>query len=239
MNGEKNRVIIALDMDDDRKVMELVDKLDPSLCRLKIGKELFTLYGPELVRQVQDRGFDVFLDLKFHDIPNTVNKAVKAACELKVWMLTVHACGGAEMLKAARDAVNASEHKTLLVAVTVLTSMAEEDLHSLGIQRSMDEQVLRLASLAQGAGMDGVVCSAQETEALRKLLRDDFVLVTPGIRPAGDLAQDQKRVVTPGEAVRNGSSYLVIGRPITQAQKPVQKLSAINAEISGELDSVC
>jgi orotidine-5'-phosphate decarboxylase len=239
MNGEKNRVIIALDMDDDRKVLELVDQLDPSQCRLKIGKELFTLYGPELVRQVQARGFEVFLDLKFHDIPTTVNKAVRAACELKVWMLTVHASGGADMLKAARAAVDASDHKTLLVAVTVLTSMAEEDLQSLGIQRSMDEQVLRLASLAQGAGMDGVVCSAQETEDLRKLLRDDFVLVTPGIRPAGDLAQDQKRVVTPAQAIKNGSSYLVIGRPITQAQRPVQKLSAINAEISGELDGVC
>ena len=239
MNGEKNRVIIALDMDDDRKVLELLDQLDPSQCRLKIGKELFTFYGPELVRQVQARGFEVFLDLKFHDIPTTVNKAVRAACELKVWMLTVHASGGADMLKAARAAVDASDHKTLLVAVTVLTSMAEEDLQSLGIQRSMDEQVLRLASLAQGAGMDGVVCSAQETEDLRKLLRDDFVLVTPGIRPAGDLAQDQKRVVTPALAIKNGSSYLVIGRPITQAQRPVQKLSAINAEISGELDGVC
>lgn len=234
-----NRVIIALDMDDNNKVIELVDKLDPSQCRLKIGKELFTLYGPDLVRHVQDRGFDVFLDLKFHDIPTTVNKAVRAACALKVWMLTVHASGGPDMLRAARAAVADSNHKPLLVAVTILTSMAQEDLFAMGVQRSLKEQVLRLAALAQECEMDGVVCSAEEAEALRKLLREDFLLVTPGIRPAGDLTQDQKRVVTPAQAIKNGSSYLVIGRPITQAQRPVQRLSAINAEISGELPGVC
>jgi len=239
MNAENNRVIVALDMDDDSKVMQLVEQLDPSQCRLKIGKELFTLYGPDLVRKVQDKGFEVFLDLKFHDIPNTVNKAVRAACALKVWMLTVHASGGAEMLKAARAAVAESDHKTLLVAVTVLTSMGEEDLQGLGIDRPVKEQVLRLASLAQECDMDGVVCSAQEAEELRKLLRKDFVLVTPGIRPSGDLAQDQKRVVTPAQAIKNGSSYLVIGRPITQAQRPVQRLAAINAEISGSTSGMC
>jgi len=239
MNAENNRVIVALDMDDDSKVMQLVDQLDPTQCRLKIGKELFTLYGPDLVRKVQDKGFEVFLDLKFHDIPNTVNKAVRAACALKVWMLTVHASGGAEMLKAARTAVAESDHKTLLVAVTVLTSMGEEDLQGLGIDRPVKEQVLRLASLAQECDMDGVVCSAQEAEELRKLLRKDFVLVTPGIRPSGDLAQDQKRVVTPAQAIKNGSSYLVIGRPITQAQRPVQRLAAINAEISGSTSGMC
>ncbi len=239
MIQDNNRVIIALDMDDERRVMQLVDQLDPLQCRLKIGKELFTLYGPELVRHVQAKGFDVFLDLKFHDIPNTVNKAVRAACALKVWMLTVHACGGAQMLKAARSAVEGSDHKPILVAVTVLTSMSQDDLLALGVQRPLQEQVLRLASLAQECAMDGVVCSAQETESLRKLLREDFVLVTPGIRPAGDLAQDQKRVVTPGLAIRNGSNYLVIGRPITQAQRPVQKLAEINTEISGELAGLC
>jgi orotidine-5'-phosphate decarboxylase len=239
MIQDNNRVIVALDMDDERRVVQLVDQLDPRQCRVKIGKELFTLHGPDLVRHIQAKGFDVFLDLKFHDIPNTVNKAVRAACALKVWMLTVHACGGAQMLKAARSAVEGSDHKPILVAVTVLTSMSQDDLLALGVQRPLQEQVLRLASLAQECAMDGVVCSAQETESLRKLLREDFVLVTPGIRPAGDLAQDQKRVVTPGLAIRNGSNYLVIGRPITQAQRPVQKLAEINAEISGELAGLC
>lgn len=239
MIQDNNRVIIALDMDDERQVMQLVKQLDPNVCRLKIGKEMFTLFGPDLVRQVQEQGFDVFLDLKFHDIPNTVNKAVRAACALKVWMLTVHASGGAEMLRAARSAVADSDHKPWLVAVTVLTSMAQDDLAALGVQRSLQEQVMRLASLAQECQMDGVVCSAEEVESLRKLLSEDFLLVTPGIRPAGDPAQDQKRVVTPGQAIKSGSSYLVIGRPITQAQRPLVKLSAINAEISGELPGVC
>lgn len=239
MIQDNNRVIIALDMDDERQVMQLVKQLDPNVCRLKIGKEMFTLFGPDLVRQVQELGFDVFLDLKFHDIPNTVNKAVRAACALKVWMLTVHASGGAEMLRAARSAVADSDHKPWLVAVTVLTSMAQDDLEALGVQRSLQEQVMRLASLAQECQMDGVVCSAEEVESLRKLLSEDFLLVTPGIRPAGDPAQDQKRVVTPGQAIKSGSSYLVIGRPITQAQRPLVKLSAINAEISGELPGVC
>lgn len=236
---DTKRIIVALDMDDQSKVMTLIDQLDPAHCRVKIGKELFTLYGPDLVRQVQARGFDVFLDLKFHDIPHTVYKAVRAACALNVWMLTIHASGGADMMRAARTAVTESAHKPLLVAVTVLTSMADEDLTAQGIHRSTQEQVLRLASLAQGCNMDGVVCSAAETTGLRKLLSDDFVLVTPGIRPAGDAAQDQKRIVTPSQAVLSGSSYLVIGRPITQARHPIEKLQQISAEISGAAPGLC
>lgn len=239
LNADSKRIIVALDMDDRQQVMQLVEQLDPQQCRLKIGKELFTLYGPDLVRQVQDKGFEVFLDLKFHDIPNTVYKAVRAACELKVWMLTIHASGGADMMRAASRAVAESEHKPLLVAVTVLTSMGDLDLAIQGIQRSTEEQVLRLASLAQGCGVAGVVCSAAETVELRKLLSENFLLVTPGIRPAGDAVQDQKRVVTPAQAIVSGSSYLVIGRPITQARRPVEKLMQIQQEISGVESGLC
>jgi orotidine-5'-phosphate decarboxylase len=237
--ADTKRIIVALDMDDQDKVIKLIDQLDPEQCRVKIGKELFTLYGPDLVRQVQDKGFDVFLDLKFHDIPHTVYKAVRAACALNVWMLTIHASGGSDMLRAAKMAVTESEHKPILVAVTVLTSMTDEDLVVQGIHRTAEEQVLRLASLAQGCGMDGVVCSAAETVPLRKLLSDDFLLVTPGIRPLGDQAQDQKRVVTPGHAIASGSSYLVIGRPITQSRRPVEKLQQILEEISGAAPGLC
>jgi orotidine-5'-phosphate decarboxylase len=237
--ADTKRIIVALDMDDQDKVIKLIDQLDPEQCRVKIGKELFTLYGPDLVKQVQAKGFDVFLDLKFHDIPHTVYKAVRAACALNVWMLTIHASGGSDMLRAAKMAVTESEHKPILVAVTVLTSMTDEDLVVQGIHRTAEEQVLRLASLAQGCGMDGVVCSAAETVPLRKLLSDDFLLVTPGIRPAGDHAQDQKRVVTPGHAVASGSSYLVIGRPITQSRRPVEKLQQILEEISGAAPGLC
>lgn len=230
---DQNRIIIALDMDDQKKVLSFIDKLSPDECRLKIGKELFTSCGPKLVKKLQKKGFDVFLDLKFHDIPNTVYKAVKSACDLKVWMLTIHSAGGSTMMRAARSAVDESEHKPILVAVTVLTSQTDEDLAELGVQRSTGEQVLRLASLAQRNGMDGVVCSAAEANSIRRLLSDSFVLVTPGIRPAGDDAQDQKRIVTPKEAILLGSNYLVIGRPITQSPKPIEKMHEIQSEISG------
>ncbi len=230
---EQNRIIIALDMASTDEVMALLQQLDPASCRVKVGKELFTRFGPELVRKISDMGFDIFLDLKFHDIPNTVHKAVAAAAELGVWMLTLHASGGADMLRAARDAIADLEHKPLLVAVTLLTSLEEDDLIVQGVQRSPLEQVQRLASLAQECGMDGVVCSAAEAGELRKLLRKDFLLVTPGIRPQGDRADDQKRIVTPAAAVREGSDYLVIGRPITRAREPLEKLASIQKEISG------
>jgi orotidine-5'-phosphate decarboxylase len=212
---ENNRIIIALDMDDQKQVLSFVKELNPAQCRLKIGKELFTSYGPKLVKKLQKQGFSIFLDLKFHDIPNTVYKAVRAACQLNVWMLTIHAAGGSEMMRAARRAVEESSHKPILVAVTVLTSLSGEDLHEQGIQRSTDEQVLRLASLAQQNGMDGVVCSAAEAASIRKLLSENFVLVTPG------------------------SNFLVIGRPITQARKPVEKLNKILDEISGTGPGLC
>jgi len=197
---ESNRIILALDFDSDEQALALLRQLSPEQCRVKVGKELFTRFGPQLVREIHALGFEIFLDLKFHDIPNTVNKAVAAACDLKVWMLTLHASGGTEMMLAARAAVDAYEHKPLLVAVTVLTSLGDEDLMVQGIQRTAVEQVQRLASLAQGSGMDGVVCSAAEAGELRKLLSEEFLLVTPGIRPAGDSAQDQKRIVTPSDA---------------------------------------
>lgn len=233
MVQDQNRIIVALDMATEDEVMKLLQQLDPGSCRVKVGKELFTRFGPELVRQIHSLGFDIFLDLKFHDIPNTVHKAVAAAAELGVWMLTLHAAGGADMLRAAREAITNSEHKPLLVAVTLLTSLAEDDLAVQGVQRSPLEQVQRLASLAQECDMDGVVCSAAEAGELRKLLREDFLLVTPGIRPLGDAANDQKRIVTPAVAVREGSNYLVIGRPITRAREPIEKLAQIQKEISG------
>jgi orotidine-5'-phosphate decarboxylase len=231
---DTRRIIVALDFEEREAALALVRQLDCSQCRVKIGKELFTRFGPDLVRSIQEMGFEVFLDLKFHDIPNTVHKAVSAAAELGVWMLTLHASGGEAMLRAARAALEHAEHKPLLVAVTVLTSMSEADLVMQGIQRNTQEQVLRLAALAQECGMDGVVCSALEVSALRNLLRDDFVLVTPGIRPAGDAADDQLRIMTPRQAILGGSTYLVVGRPITRAREPLLKLRAIQSEITGE-----
>lgn len=236
---ETNRIILALDFADDIQALALLKQLSPEQCRVKIGKELFTRFGPQLVREIHAMGFEIFLDLKFHDIPNTVNKAVAAACDLNVWMLTLHASGGTDMMLAARAAVDSSEHKPLLVAVTVLTSLGDEDLVVQGIQRTALEQVQRLASLAQGFGMDGVVCSAAEAGELRKLLSEEFLLVTPGIRPKGDPAQDQKRIVTPADALKAGSSYLVIGRPITQSRNPARKLAEIREEISGNLSVLC
>lgn len=228
----RNNIIVALDYDNAEKAIAMVDQLDAARCRVKIGKELFTYTGPELVRRVQDKGFDVFLDLKFHDIPNTVKKACAAAADLGVWMLTVHASGGEEMMLAAREGVSTFTQAPKLVAVTVLTSMQERDFSQLGVSRSLEEQVMRLASLAQQSEMDGVVCSAQEVVELRKLLSDNFALVTPGIRPPGAAAGDQKRVMTPREAIQSGSNYLVVGRPITQARDPKAALDAIFDEIN-------
>lgn len=228
--SDHKQIIVALDFPDAASTLRMLDALDPALCRVKVGKELFTRCGPELVRQIQARGFDVFLDLKFHDIPNTVAGAVSAAAELGVWMVNVHASGGPAMLEAARNALGA-KHSTLLTAVTVLTSLSADDLHAVGITATPGQQVLRLAQLTANCGLDGVVCSAQEIDMLRAKLPREFLLVTPGIRPAGDAAGDQKRVETPGTAIARGSSYLVIGRPITQAADPTAKLRAIIEEI--------
>ncbi len=224
-------VIVALDFPDAGAAMKLADKLDPALCRVKIGKELFTRAGPDLVRQLGTQGFDVFLDLKYHDIPNTIAGAVSAAADLGVWMVNVHASGSRAMMEAARKALP-KNGKTLLIAVTVLTSMGQEDLAEINIKTTPDAQVMTLASLTRDCGLDGVVCSARETHELRKALGSDFILVTPGIRPAGDNVDDQKRIMTPAMAIASGSNYLVIGRPVTQAKDPTAKLRAIMDEIN-------
>ncbi|NDW19982.1 orotidine-5'-phosphate decarboxylase [Alteromonas hispanica] len=226
------RVIVALDYDDKDSALAFVDKLDPSQCKLKVGKEMFTLFGPEFVKTLIGKGFDVFLDLKFHDIPNTVAKACKAAAELGVWMVNVHASGGLPMMQAAKQAIeNSANPGTKLIAVTVLTSMDQEQLSGVIDNVTPEEQVLRLAALTATAGLDGIVCSAKEAKALRNSHSNDFLLVTPGIRPVGADAGDQKRVMTPAEAMKYGVSYLVMGRPITQAADPMAVLTQVNDSI--------
>ncbi|MBO2675208.1 orotidine-5'-phosphate decarboxylase [Shewanella algae] len=226
-------IVVALDFDNKFKALQLIDKLDPSMCRLKVGKEMFTLFGPQLVKEIHDRGFDLFLDLKFHDIPNTVAKAVTAAAEMGVWMVNVHASGGLAMMEAARRALLPyGDNAPLLIAVTVLTSMSDDELKLIGVEGSAEDQVRRLARLTQKAGLDGVVCSARESSMLKAELGADFKLVTPGIRPAGSDAGDQKRIMTPAEAMAAGSDYLVIGRPITQAVDPLATLQAIHQSLA-------
>ncbi|MEH6711907.1 MAG: orotidine-5'-phosphate decarboxylase [Paraglaciecola polaris] len=226
------KVVIALDFDVKKEALDFVDRVDPSQCRLKVGKEMFTYFGPEFVRTLVTKKFDVFLDLKFHDIPNTVAKACIAAADLGVWMVNVHASGGEKMMIQARDGLaQFGQNKPHLIAVTVLTSMDQHQLSQIGINSSPMEHVLKLASLTQQAGLDGVVCSAQEAKVLKQTLGNDFMLVTPGIRPQGSDVGDQKRVMTPQDAMRVGVDYMVIGRPITQAQDPVAALNAINASI--------
>lgn len=227
-----SRVIVALDNFDQQYLLSIVDQLSPAQCRLKIGKEMFCRQGPALVRNLVDRGFDVFLDLKFHDIPNTVAQAVKAAADLGIWMVNVHAMGGRRMMTEAAEALQRIEgRRPLLTAVTVLTSMDATDLADVGITVAPQEHVARLAQLAFDCGLDGVVCSAHEATLLKSRLGRDFVLVTPGVRPEGSAAGDQRRTATPSQAVAMGSDFLVIGRPITQALNPPAVLAAINAEI--------
>jgi len=221
-------IVVALDYDNRDKALAFVDRIDPQDCRLKIGKEMFTLFGPQLVRDLQGRGFDVFLDLKFHDIPNTTAKAVAAAAELGVWMVNVHASGGARMMQAARDALTPfGKDAPLLIAVTVLTSMEASDLADIGITLSPAEHAERLARLTQQCGLDGVVCSAQEAVRFKSELGRSFQLVTPGIRPEGSDAGDQRRIMTPQQAQQAGVDYMVIGRPITQSTNPSQTLRDI------------
>ena len=232
MNQEA-RVIVALDFDDADKAMALVDQLDPAACKLKVGKEMFTLFGPEFVKSLIAKGFDIFLDLKFHDIPNTVAKACKAAAEMGVWMVNVHASGGMEMMKAAQNAIAGSSHpQTKLIAVTVLTSMDQAQLNDVVPEVSPAEQVKKLAQLTADSGLDGVVCSAKEAVMLRETHNDEFLLVTPGIRPAGADVGDQKRVMTPVDAIDAGVSYLVMGRPITQAENPLAALQSVNQSLA-------
>ncbi|MDH5611820.1 MAG: orotidine-5'-phosphate decarboxylase [Gammaproteobacteria bacterium] len=228
MNNSK--VIVALDFPTDKAAMQLVDKLNPDLCRLKVGKELFTHCGPALVKTMVASGFDVFLDLKFHDIPTTVAKACESAAELGVWMMNVHSMGGSAMMEAARNVLSYKD-APLLIAVTLLTSSGEKELQALGINQTPADFVKRLANMAKCVGLDGVVCSAQEASILKQQCGNDFLLVTPGIRPENTSADDQNRIMTPRQAIDNGSDYLVIGRPVTQAEDPVRVLQEINAQI--------
>jgi len=225
------KIIVALDFDSGKKTLALTDQLDPGMCRLKVGKELFVRTGPQLVKHLVDKGFDVFLDLKFHDIPNTVAKACQSAADLGVWMVNVHAQGGPTMMAAARDAVANHKHRPILVAVTILTSITDKDLKAIGLQGSAEENVLRLAKLTEQTGLDGIVCSPWEVLSLRNEVGENFKLVTPGIRPTGSSKDDQARVMTPRSALSAGSDYIVIGRPITQAKNPKAALQAISAEI--------
>ncbi len=226
------RIIIALDFPDEAPALELVDRLTPDLCRLKVGKEMFTRLGPAFVERLVSRGFDVFLDLKFHDIPNTVAAACAAAADLGVWMINLHASGGRRMMEAARERLDALGARPLLIGVTILTSMGEEDLAEVGFSGSPEENVLRLARLTRASGLDGIVCSPLEAARVRPALGADFLLVTPGVRPAAAATDDQKRVMTPGRALETGADLLVIGRPITAAADPVASLAAIQGEIA-------
>ncbi len=230
------RIIVALDYPNKSSVLAFADSVSPDLCRLKIGKEVFTHSGPEVVKALVERGFDVFLDLKFHDIPTTVAKAVSAALDLGVWMLNVHALGGSRMMAAAREALEQQGGDARLIAVTVLTSMQDNDVNELGMNLSAAQLATHLAGLAQQCGLDGVVCSAQEASTIANQYGEAFLRVTPGIRLASlSLVDDQRRTMTPRQAIDGGSSYLVIGRPVTQSKDPVATLLAIKKEI-GEDD---
>lgn len=224
-------IIVALDAKSQFDALRIAEQLDPALCRVKVGKELFTHEGPIIVKALQDKGFDVFLDLKFHDIPNTTAQAVCAAADLGVWMVNVHASGGRKMMETCVERLKAGNYKTQLIAVTVLTSMGREDLKDIGLDIEPNEHVKRLAQLTKDSGLDGVVCSAQEAKMLRESIGQDFALVTPGIRLEGSNADDQKRIVTPKQAMLDGSTHLVIGRPITKSENPRQTLKDILATL--------
>ncbi|MEQ4656696.1 orotidine-5'-phosphate decarboxylase [Providencia manganoxydans] len=225
-------VIVALDYEDANAALAFVDSIDPRECRLKVGKEMFTFNGPQFVKSLHQRGFDVFLDLKFHDIPNTVARAVAAAAEMGVWMVNVHAGGGSRMMEAARQALSSfGKDAPLLTAVTVLTSMEQSDLIGVGINATPAEHAERLALLTKDCGLDGVVCSAHEATRLKSLCGADFKLVTPGIRPVGSEVGDQRRIMTPQDALQAGVDYMVIGRPITRSDDPALALQQINQSI--------
>ena len=227
-----SKIIVALDFSTKQQALELISKIDPTLCRLKVGKEMFTHYGPKFIEEIHKKEFEVFLDLKYHDIPNTVARTCEVAADLGVWMLNVHALGGRRMMEAALEALAKRSTRPLLIAVTVLTSMSADDLAEVGVNLPPADFALQLACLAKDSGLDGIVCSAQEASTMKKSLGQDFILVTPGIRPAGSIADDQRRIMTPLDAVSAGSDYLVIGRPITQSDDPISILRTINSEIS-------
>ena len=229
------RIIVALDFPDAAPALAFAGRLDPAQCRVKVGSELFTSAGPACIEALVSRGFGVFLDLKYHDIPNTVAAACRAAARLGVWMLNVHASGGRAMLEAARGAIPPGGAAPRLIAVTLLTSIGETDLAATGVAGTPEEHVERLALLAKACGLDGVVCSARETAALRASCGRDFQLVTPGIRPSASAADDQQRITTPVAAVAAGADYLVIGRPITRASDPPSALAAITRDIASTM----
>lgn len=235
MSSNDRRVIVALDFPDPSPAFDLLDRIDPQQCRVKIGKEIFTRAGPDFVTQVAARGFDIFLDLKYHDIPNTVAAACAAAADLGVWMLNVHASGGRRMMETAAGRLAQLTQRPLLIGVTILTSLGQEDIAEVGYAGSPADNVRRLAALAEDSGLDGVVCSPLEVTALRGERRTEFALVTPGVRPVGAATDDQKRIMTPADAIRAGASYLVIGRPVTAADDPLASLAAINAEVTAAL----
>lgn len=232
MSSIGSPIIVALDKHELSAALALADSLDPALCRLKVGKELFTACGTQVVKSLQDRGFEIFLDLKFHDIPNTTAQAVLAAADMGVWMVNVHASIGSQAMQLCKSKLLTGGYDTLLIAVTVLTSMTPETLIQIGVAHSLPKQVMQLATLAKDAGLDGVVCSAQEANALKLALGQEFKLITPGIRLAQDNTDDQQRICTPQEALANGADYLVIGRPISMADDPKAKLQQILTLIS-------
>ncbi|PHM38800.1 orotidine-5'-phosphate decarboxylase [Xenorhabdus innexi] len=228
----KSPIVVALDYDNQDAALAFVDKIDPQSCRLKVGKEMFTLNGPQFIRVLHQRGFDVFLDLKFHDIPNTTARAVAAAAELGVWMVNVHASGGERMMTAAKEILLPyGNDAPLLIAVTVLTSMEQSDLSGIGIDLTPAQYAERLAKLTKQCGLDGVVCSAHEAQQLKAVCGQEFKLITPGIRPEGSDAGDQRRIMTPPQAIQAGVDYMVIGRPITRAENPALALQQINQSI--------
>ena len=226
-----SKLFVAYDFSNPSKAKEFSKKINPEQCGIKVGKELFTSGGPAIVEWLQSKGFKVFLDLKFHDIPNTVHEAVKSAADLGVWMVNVHASGGKQMLEASKKALEHFSNPPLLIAVTVLTSLSKESLSDVGLD-NLDDQVLRLTSLAKDCGLDGVVCSSSDTASVKREFGEEFLAVTPGIRPYGSSLDDQSRVSTPSEAIKNGSDYLVIGRPITRSADPKRALEEIYKEIS-------
>lgn len=238
MIQDSSRLLIAMDFSDKNQALAMAETLDPKTSRLKVGKQMYTLFGPDLVKQFHAKGFEIFLDLKFHDIPNTVAKACAAAADLGVWMLNVHTSGGRKMMEASvKELQKFGTDAPLLIGVTVLTSMGTEDLPETGISSSIEARVLMLAQLAQSSGLDGVVCSAHEARLIRQAIGDDFLLVTPGIRPQGSDVGDQHRVMTPEKALAAGADYLVIGRPITQASDPLKAMCDISDSITSWLSN--
>ncbi len=226
------KIIVALDYSNEKQALNFIAQLNNQLCRLKIGKEMFTHFGPQLIEKIQSKDFEIFLDLKYHDIPNTTAKACEAAADLGVWMLNIHAGGGRKMMEAAANAIANHKLKPHLIAVTVLTSLSQQDLIEIGINDSPATHAIKLAKLAQDSGINGIVCSAQEASSMRKQFTDDFLLVTPGIRTKNNKSDDQQRIMTPLNAINAGADYLVIGRPITQSDNPMGTLLTINSDIS-------